>query len=206
MRAEVMALLPVVSVEGTPDIATAALQRWLAEAVWYPMALLPSQGTEWAALDATSARATVRVAGVAASIDYHFGGDGYVERASPGEPGMCAVLAAPGGDAEIGKRMAEEGREPRIAIDDDSSGLGESTISRQPMVTHRASRGRGSTASTSLPAAKRSAWPGTGLPRSTFSTSPSASRPSSSRQILAPSRWARRSSWLASTTVTPRSR
>ncbi len=87
MRAEVMALLLVVSVEGTPEIATAALQRWLAEAVWYPAALLPSQGTEWAALDATSARATVRVAGVAASIDYHFGADGLVERLYAAERG-----------------------------------------------------------------------------------------------------------------------
>jgi hypothetical protein len=87
MRAEVIALLPVVSVEGTPEIATAALQRWLAEAVWYPAALLPSQGTEWAALDATSARATVRVAGVTASIDFHFGGDGLVERLYAAERG-----------------------------------------------------------------------------------------------------------------------
>jgi hypothetical protein len=63
MRAEVLALLPVVSVEGTPEIATAALQRWLAEAVWYPAALLPSQGTEWTPLDATSGRG--RLVGIA---------------------------------------------------------------------------------------------------------------------------------------------
>ncbi len=80
MRAEAFGLFTVVSVEGTPEIAVSALQRWLAEAAWYPAALLPSQGTEWTGLDETSARATVRVAGVTASIDYHFGADGLVER------------------------------------------------------------------------------------------------------------------------------
>jgi hypothetical protein len=80
MRASVLGLFTVVAVEGTPGIATAALQRWLAEAAWYPTALLPSQGTEWTPLDETSARATVRVEGVTASIDYHFGADGLVER------------------------------------------------------------------------------------------------------------------------------
>jgi hypothetical protein len=57
MRAKALGLFTVVSVERTPQIATAALQRWLAEAAWYPAALLPSQGTEWTGLDETSARA-----------------------------------------------------------------------------------------------------------------------------------------------------
>jgi hypothetical protein len=87
MRAKALGLFTVVSVEGTPQVATAALQRWLAEAAWYPAALLPRQGTEWTALDETSARATVRVAGVTASIDYHFGADGLVERVYAAERG-----------------------------------------------------------------------------------------------------------------------
>ncbi len=87
MRAKALGLFTVVSVESTPGIATAALQRWLAEAVWYPAALLPSQGTGWTELDETSARATVRVAGVTASIDYHFGAGGLVERVYAAERG-----------------------------------------------------------------------------------------------------------------------
>jgi hypothetical protein len=87
MRASVLGLFTVVAVEGTPEIAVAALQRWLAEAAWYPTALLPGQGTEWVALDGTSARATVRVEGVTASIDYHFGADGLVERVYTAERG-----------------------------------------------------------------------------------------------------------------------
>jgi hypothetical protein len=87
MQAKALGLFTVVSVEGTPPIAVAALQRWLAEAAWYPTALLPSQGTQWTSLDGTSARATTRVAGVQASVDYHFGADGLVERVYTAERG-----------------------------------------------------------------------------------------------------------------------
>lgn len=87
MRASVLGLFTVAAVEGTPGIATAALQRWLAEAAWYPTALLPSQGTEWTSLDETSARATTRAAGVEASVDYHFGAEGLVERVYTAERG-----------------------------------------------------------------------------------------------------------------------
>jgi len=87
MRAKALGLFTVVSVEGTPEIAVSALQRWLAEAVWYPAALLPGQSVEWAPLDDTSARATARVAGVTATIDYYFGADGLVERVYAAERG-----------------------------------------------------------------------------------------------------------------------
>ena len=33
--------------------------RWFAEAVWYPTALLPSQGVRWEAVDDTSAKASI---------------------------------------------------------------------------------------------------------------------------------------------------
>jgi hypothetical protein len=87
MRAKALGLFTVVSVEGTPEIAGAALQRWLAEAAWYPWALAPGQGVEWTPLDDTSARATTQVAGVTASIDYHFGPDGLVVRVYAAERG-----------------------------------------------------------------------------------------------------------------------
>jgi hypothetical protein len=87
MRAKVLGLFTVVAVEGTPEIAVSALQRWLAEAVWYPAALVPGQGVEWMPLGDSSARATTRVAGVAASIDFHFGPDGLVERVYAAERG-----------------------------------------------------------------------------------------------------------------------
>jgi hypothetical protein len=44
MYGTVMGVVPVVNVRGTRDIAAGALVRYLAEAVWMPTALLPSQG------------------------------------------------------------------------------------------------------------------------------------------------------------------
>jgi hypothetical protein len=70
----------VASAEGTPEIAAGALQRYLAEAVWLPTALLPSAGVTWRPLDGAGARATLTAGGTAASLDFHFGADGLVER------------------------------------------------------------------------------------------------------------------------------
>lgn len=80
MRASVMGLLQVAAVEGSSALSAAALQRYLAEAVWLPSALRPEEGVCWAALTATSARATLTVQGVTATVDFHFGADGLVER------------------------------------------------------------------------------------------------------------------------------
>jgi len=80
MYGTVMGAVPVVNVQGTPDIAAGALVRYLAEAVWMPTALLPSHGVSWAALDDTSARATLTAGGTTVSLDFFFGADGMVER------------------------------------------------------------------------------------------------------------------------------
>lgn len=65
---------------GTPEIAAGALHRYLAEAVWFPTALLPSAGVQWAAVDSTTARATLSTPTATVSLDFHFGPDGLVER------------------------------------------------------------------------------------------------------------------------------
>ncbi|MDQ7840829.1 MAG: hypothetical protein RDU83_07355 [bacterium] len=79
MHASLLATVPLVAVEGTPGIAAGALQRYLAEAVWYPTALLPSQGVAWSAIDGSSARATLSLAGVKVSLDFRFGNDGLMQ-------------------------------------------------------------------------------------------------------------------------------
>jgi hypothetical protein len=81
MQARVAALLPVMDQRSSPELAAGALHRYLAEAVWLPTALLPSQGIEWEAVDAGTARATLTVAGVKASLEFHFGADGAIVRA-----------------------------------------------------------------------------------------------------------------------------
>ena len=79
MSASVMGLLNVVFVEDTPGINAGALHRYLAEAVWCPTSLLPSQGVSWEAVDETTARATLSVMGTTVSLDFRFGEGGFVE-------------------------------------------------------------------------------------------------------------------------------
>ena len=80
MLGTVLGLITVVNVHDTPDITAGALVRFLAEAVWLPTALLPSQGVRWTPLDASSARATLTSGVTTVSLDFHFGADGLVER------------------------------------------------------------------------------------------------------------------------------
>lgn len=72
MRAKVGGLLPVVDLRGGPEIAQAALQRYLAEAAWLPTALLPGAGVVWSGVDDETARATLTDGGTAARIDFRF--------------------------------------------------------------------------------------------------------------------------------------
>lgn len=78
MRASLLGLMTMVAVEGTPDIAAGALHRYLAEAVWFPTALLPSEGVRWEALDDSTARAHLSAGAVTVSLDFSFGPDGLV--------------------------------------------------------------------------------------------------------------------------------
>jgi hypothetical protein len=59
LLARLLGLFTVARLEGGGDIACGELMRWFAEAVWYPTALLPSQGVKWAGLDEAAATATM---------------------------------------------------------------------------------------------------------------------------------------------------
>jgi hypothetical protein len=78
MRAGVAGVVTLVNVQGTPDITAGALFRYLAEAVWFPTALLPSQGVRWAAVDDSTARAGISAGGVTVALEFGFGADGLV--------------------------------------------------------------------------------------------------------------------------------
>lgn len=78
MHGAVLGLVTVVRSEGSPELATAALQRYLGEAVWFPFALLPRHGVEWTAIDGSSARATLRAGETAVSLEFRFDADGLV--------------------------------------------------------------------------------------------------------------------------------
>jgi len=80
MRAAVLGVVPVVNAPQTPELDAAALQRYLAESVWLPSALLPSQGVRWIPLTYTSARAKIRAGVTEVTLDFVFGPDGLVSR------------------------------------------------------------------------------------------------------------------------------
>jgi hypothetical protein len=80
MRASVAGVVTLADVHDTPDIATGALMRWLAESAWYPTALAPGQGVTWSAIDDSTARASVSAGHTTVSLDFHFGADSLVTR------------------------------------------------------------------------------------------------------------------------------
>jgi hypothetical protein len=59
LHAAVAGAFTVADLRGTREVAEGELMRFIAEAAWYPTALLPSQGAQWEAVDAQSARVTV---------------------------------------------------------------------------------------------------------------------------------------------------
>jgi hypothetical protein len=57
LTAALFGLFTVVDLHDSKALAAGELMRFLAEAAWYPTALLPSQGVRWEEVDAGSARA-----------------------------------------------------------------------------------------------------------------------------------------------------
>jgi hypothetical protein len=78
LHAAVFGLVTVARVPSTPELAHGELKGFLAEAAWYPTALLPSQGVHWEPIDDASARATLADGAVRASLDFYFDRDGLI--------------------------------------------------------------------------------------------------------------------------------
>jgi Family of unknown function (DUF6544) len=62
----------------TPEMNSGSLHRYLAEAVWYPTALLPSRKLSWTEIDATRALATLTDHDVSVSLEFRFAENGEV--------------------------------------------------------------------------------------------------------------------------------
>jgi hypothetical protein len=87
LRAALFGLIPVASAADGPELRAGALQRYLAESVWFPTALLPSDRLSWSAIDASHARATLRDGETAVSLDFEFGPGGeIVGTSTPSRP------------------------------------------------------------------------------------------------------------------------
>lgn len=78
MRAAILGVVPVLSDPGSPEVTAGALQRHLAEAAWFPTALLPRQGVAWRALDDRTAEATLTDGGTTASLQFRFDPEGAI--------------------------------------------------------------------------------------------------------------------------------
>jgi hypothetical protein len=71
-RVTLFGALPLGGAAGRPELNEAALQRYLAEAVWYPRALLPGNGLSWEGVDDRIVRATLTCRETTASLTFHF--------------------------------------------------------------------------------------------------------------------------------------
>lgn len=78
MQAKLAGLIPLVDQSGTPELASGALQRYLAESVWFPTALLPGPHLTWEPIDATRARATRTDGATSVSLEFTFGEQGEI--------------------------------------------------------------------------------------------------------------------------------
>lgn len=69
----IFGLFKLTELRGTGDIAEGEAMRYLAEAAWYPTALLPGQGVSWSPIDDTSALATLADGALTISLTVRFG-------------------------------------------------------------------------------------------------------------------------------------
>ncbi len=79
LQARLFGLVKLAEVRDIPEIARGELMRFLAEAAWYPTALLPSQGVCWQNVDDTSAKASLTDGNVNVALLFRFNNDGLVE-------------------------------------------------------------------------------------------------------------------------------
>ena len=75
----ILGLVTLVKLRDRGEVARGELMRFMAEAAWYPTALLPSQGMQWEPIDASSARATLVDGAIRLSMTFHFGADGLLD-------------------------------------------------------------------------------------------------------------------------------
>ncbi|MGM0604871.1 MAG: DUF6544 family protein [Halobacteriota archaeon] len=80
VRADLGSIVPLARADASPEVNVGELTRYLAEAVWFPTALLPTEGVRWEPIDDRTARATIDHAGTSASLTFHFDDRNLVDR------------------------------------------------------------------------------------------------------------------------------
>lgn len=71
-QVQLLSAVTVASDRDKPELNSSSLHRFLAEAVWYPTALLPSAGVQWDPIDDTRALATLADCGNTVSLEFRF--------------------------------------------------------------------------------------------------------------------------------------
>jgi hypothetical protein len=71
-RVALLSAFTVSADAGTPEMNSGSLHRFLAEAVWYPTALLPSPKLRWSPIDGNTALATLTDHGISVSLEFRF--------------------------------------------------------------------------------------------------------------------------------------
>ena len=77
-QVSVMSAFTVSAAAGGIEMNSGSLHRYLAEAVWYPTALLPGRDVEWTEIDDRRALATLTSHGVSVSLEFRFTDSGEV--------------------------------------------------------------------------------------------------------------------------------
>ena len=78
LNAKLFGLLTVMEQPSTLELAHGELMRFFAEAVWYPTALLESQGVVWEAIDNTQASATLTDGTTTVRLVFQFDAKGLI--------------------------------------------------------------------------------------------------------------------------------
>lgn len=78
LTAKLSGLFTVMRQPGTPELAHGEMMRFLAEATWYPTALLPSQGVVWDPVDDTHAYATLTDGDTTVKLLFQFDDQGLI--------------------------------------------------------------------------------------------------------------------------------
>ena len=94
LHAAMLGLFTVADVQGGGEIARGELMRYFAEAIWYPTALLPSQGVRWESVDDRSAKATLVDGQITLTLLFRFD-----------EAGLITSVHADARGAGVGKDM-----------------------------------------------------------------------------------------------------
>jgi hypothetical protein len=79
LHAAMLGLFTVAKVEGGGEIARGEFMRFLAEAAWYPTALLPSQGVHWESFGEHSANASIVDGPLTLTLLFRFNDAGLID-------------------------------------------------------------------------------------------------------------------------------